>query len=148
MLRLAVFISGIAAVGANCQVGEVVKTSYQYTDYMEKMCENWDWKFNSRVGNTQYDGSASTTDYEIHGFSHVSNGMFNYSPSSANEATQIAQAKKACNDNAACKQILLMDGQPLRFYFHETTCTAVDYPASHTNTKNDIFHNFMYDIHV
>ena len=140
MLRLAVFISGIAAVGANCQVGEVVKTSYQYTDYMEKMCENWDWKFNSRVGNTQYDGSASTTDYEIHGFSHVSNGMFNYSPSSANEATQIAQAKKACNDNAACKQILLMDGQPLRFYFHETTCTAVDYPASHTNTKNDIFH--------
>ena len=111
----------------NCEEGEVVETSYQYTDRVGQYCETWD--FTKRVGDPSYDGSANTTDYEIYGFTHESNGAFTYSPSNASEATQIQAAKDACNANAACKMVL----RGGKFDFFEDTCT------SKNNTNWDMF---------
>ena len=95
------------------------QTTATYTDRLGQYCETWD--FTRRVGHPDYEeGSASTSDYEIHGLSHEANDYFIYTPSDASEATQIQAAKDACNDNAACKMFLHVGGY---FRFHEETCT-------------------------
>ena len=108
---------------APCQAEERLKTTTSYNERLGQKCGYTDYK--GRIGHANYEGSASTSDYEIHGFSHDSGGKFSYSPSSDSDAIQLQAAKDACNDNAACKLIIrrLISGTKY-FYFQEDICSG------------------------
>ena len=129
MLRLAVFILGIAAVSANCQVGQKVQSTgtSNYNDHLQNRCNPWILQKELDILPTTVLPSAS--DYEVHGLSLKEKVLLLHSHTlqPVPRSTIIANAKKACNDNAACRSVLINNANPPLVYFEDEMCTRASY---------------------